>query len=148
MGGNLPDGLTLSSDGTITGVPTTAGTYTFMVKAVNSMGSASKNLTIRISNFSVPSIDTWALTGNVSYPFNDKLTASGTKPITWSIISGDFPGSLTLNSNGTITGTPTTQGKYIFTVQAANLYGTDTKQIVFKRSPVNYHRFTCCGDCQ
>lgn len=32
-GGALPDGLTLNSDGTITGTPTTAGTFTFTVKA-------------------------------------------------------------------------------------------------------------------
>lgn len=32
-GGALPDGLTLNADGTITGTPTTAGTFTFTVKA-------------------------------------------------------------------------------------------------------------------
>lgn len=32
-GGALPDGLTLNPDGTITGTPTTAGTFTFTVKA-------------------------------------------------------------------------------------------------------------------
>ncbi len=36
--GNLPDGLTLSDGGVISGIPTAAGTYTFTVKAANGAG--------------------------------------------------------------------------------------------------------------
>ena len=45
----LPDGLTLNSDGTINGTPTTAGTSTFTVKAENTAGSDSKELTLTIN---------------------------------------------------------------------------------------------------
>ena len=47
-GGSLPEGLTLSNDGTISGTPTAAGTYTFDVKAQNDYGSATGELTIEI----------------------------------------------------------------------------------------------------
>ena len=45
--GNLPAGLTLSGD-TISGTPTTAGTFTFTVKAGNSVGNDTKKLSIVI----------------------------------------------------------------------------------------------------
>ena len=47
-GGSLPEGLTLSNDGTISGTPTAAGTYTFDVEAKNDYGSKTGALTIEI----------------------------------------------------------------------------------------------------
>lgn len=51
-GSSLPAGLTLS-DGTISGTPTTAGTFTFTVKATNSAGSDTQELSIVIQAASV-----------------------------------------------------------------------------------------------
>lgn len=51
-GSSLPAGLTLS-DGTISGTPTTTGTFTFTVKAANSAGDDTKKLTIVIQAASV-----------------------------------------------------------------------------------------------
>ena len=47
--GTLPAGLTLAANGTISGTPTAAGTSSFTVKATNSAGSATKQLSIVIS---------------------------------------------------------------------------------------------------
>ncbi|MCL2110993.1 MAG: YDG domain-containing protein, partial [Clostridiales bacterium] len=51
-----------------------------------------------------------------------ELQARGTRPITWSQSSGNFPPGLVLRSDGTIDGTPTTAGEFIFTVLAENEY--------------------------
>jgi len=49
--GNLPNGLTLSSEvGIISGTPNTAGTFNFTVKATNSEGSDIQALSIKIEN--------------------------------------------------------------------------------------------------
>ena len=48
-GSNTPPGLTLNSDGTITGNPTAAGTYSFTVTAANIGGSDSEQLSITIN---------------------------------------------------------------------------------------------------
>ena len=49
-GGALPDGLSLNKDtGKISGTPTTAGSSTFTVKATNSAGSNTKELSITIA---------------------------------------------------------------------------------------------------
>lgn len=50
--GSLPNGLTLSGN-TISGTPTTAGTFTFKVKAANGAGSDTKELSIVIQAASV-----------------------------------------------------------------------------------------------
>jgi hypothetical protein len=56
------------------------------------------------------------------------FTATGSAPITWSVVGGNLPSGITLNSNGTITKTSTlTKGTYNFTVKAANNSGSDIK---------------------
>ena len=52
-GSSLPAGLTLSLSGIISGTPTATGTFTFTVKAANSAGDATKELTIVIQAASV-----------------------------------------------------------------------------------------------
>jgi len=47
--GSLPDGLSLSNGGAISGTPTKAGLFNFTVKAMNSAGSDTKQFSIAIS---------------------------------------------------------------------------------------------------
>jgi hypothetical protein len=56
--------------------------------------------------------------GQAGQPFSETLTArGGAPPYTWSIQSGSsLPPGLTLNRNGTISGTGTSSGSYNFTV--------------------------------
>ena len=49
----LPDGLTLNSDGTITGIPSAEGTPTVTVTATNASGSDSKEYTLNIKSATV-----------------------------------------------------------------------------------------------
>ena len=46
--GALPNGLTLTPGGVITGTPTTVGTFNFTVKATNSLGNDTKDLGITV----------------------------------------------------------------------------------------------------
>ena len=65
--------------------------------------------------------------GTVNTKYNQTLVASGDATITWS--SSNLPNWLTLNSDGTISGTPTTAGTYSFTVTASNSGGSDSEQL-------------------
>jgi len=57
VSGNLPDGLTLNTTtGTITGTPTTAGTFNFTVKASNSLGFDEEEFSITIVPEATPII--------------------------------------------------------------------------------------------
>jgi hypothetical protein len=49
ISGELPPGLTLSSDGTLVGTPTQAGSYEFTVEAVNPVGIDFANATVTIA---------------------------------------------------------------------------------------------------
>ncbi|MBQ7561477.1 MAG: putative Ig domain-containing protein, partial [Synergistaceae bacterium] len=124
---NFADGLTLNSDGTITGIPTKLGVFYLNAKANNSIGSVSKR--IAISVVAAPEITTNSLNqGIIGKNYNAVLAATGSTPITWTVTSGNFPAGLTLSTEGRISGIPTTAGTFTFTVQAANSYGNDSKE--------------------
>lgn len=56
------------------------------------------------------------------------LAASGSTPITWTLIAGALPPGLSLSTGtGALSGTPTTPGFYTFTIRAANGTGSDTR---------------------
>jgi len=44
------------------------------------------------------------------------IAAGGTPPYSWTIVSGTLPNGLNLNTNGTFSGIPTTEGSYTFSV--------------------------------
>ena len=52
----------------------------------------------------------------------ERLTAAGGKPpYTWLVIAGNVPAGLELDSRGgVISGSPTTEGRAVFTVQVAD----------------------------
>ncbi len=126
--GSLPPPLTLNSiTGAITGTPTTAGTFPFTAKLVDSTGTAAgtttHSCTIIIANpigLTCP-----ANSGTVGVPYSSALTASGGfPPYTFSITAGNLPTSLTLNpATGAITGTPTAGGPFTFTAKVVDSTG-------------------------
>ena len=44
----------------------------------------------------------------------------GVQPYTWSVVAGALPTGLSIGSNGTVSGTPTSAGTFAFTIQAAD----------------------------
>jgi len=48
IAGALPDGLSLSSDGVLSGTPTVTGTFTFTVEAKNRGGTHSKEFSLTV----------------------------------------------------------------------------------------------------
>jgi hypothetical protein len=119
--GSLPAGLTLAN-GTISGIPTTAGTSSFTVRVLDSSTpplNFQRNFALTIN--SVLTITTASLApGSTGTPYSQTLaSAGGTAPFSWTIVTGSLPQGLNL-SGATITGTPTTAGSANFTVQVAD----------------------------
>jgi len=133
FGGNLPPGLTLNTSGIISGTPTLEGTSTFTVKVTNSAGSATAGLSIKITATPEPPVITTTTLpdGATGTPYTATLEASGTATIIWSI-EGNLPNGLNLSENGVISGTPTTEGTFPFTVKAKNSIGEDSKMFTIK----------------
>jgi hypothetical protein len=152
-GGSLPPGLTLNPQtGAVTGTPIQTGTFTFTVTATNPGGSS--NGTFVISVIDIPPTETDASTSEgqigippsaenmnanlpggtvgVVYP-GGSITTTGTPNIVWTLIQGDglgLPPGLVLNTNGTISGTPTQDGTFQFRVTATNNYGSANSNIL------------------
>jgi hypothetical protein len=132
VGASFPTVLTLdAATGTVSGTPTAAGTFSFLVQVTDSAKtSATGTVSLTINN---PPLNITTLapifSGTVGVPYVQTFRASGgNPPYAWAILSGN-PGGLILNpSTGDLQGTPQTAGTFNFTVQAADRLGATATQ--------------------
>ena len=132
FGGSLPAGLTLGTDGTISGTPTAAGTYTFAVQATDALGVPSFiDVQIAIAD---PALTIKAPANPISgQSYADTFgVTGGTHPYSWTLVSGAPPAGLTLDKFFHLTGMPTAPvgTSSTMTVKVTDLAGaTATKTI-------------------
>jgi prepilin-type N-terminal cleavage/methylation domain-containing protein len=135
----LPAGITIgAASGTISGTPTTAGTYNITVTLRDAAGATDTrgySVTIKPG----PGIATAALPiGEINRPYNFTLTptSGGTPPYTWTATG--LPAGLLMSSGGTISGIPTVSGTFNVTVtitDANNLTASKTYSLVIASAP-------------
>ena len=119
-GSTLPNGLKLEN-GTISGTPTAADTYTFTVTATNDSGSDSKEYTLNIKSATVPVTGVTLNQAELSLYTGESKTLTATvqpdsatnKNVTWessnkSVATVDATGEVTAIGAGTATITVTT----------------------------------------
>ena len=141
-GGKLAPGLTLRSDGGLTGTPTLAGAYTFTATVTDYHGiSASATFTLAITTGLVITTASPLPAGSTSTAYSVQFQATaGTPPYTWSVAAGTLPGGLTLDTaTGSLTGIPTAGGSFQFTIQvtdAAKSIATSVFDLTIARSLV------------
>ncbi|MEQ2006395.1 MAG: putative Ig domain-containing protein [Limisphaerales bacterium] len=138
MAFGLPTGLSmLATNGRVSGVPTTAGTYPVTITAYNSpLGFDGRVVTFTIASPAPAPVITSpaSLTGTNGSPFSHVLSATGSP--TGFGLSGSLPSGLTFNGGaGTITGTPTVSGSFTFTLTATNASGSDSKTVTLTILP-------------
>jgi hypothetical protein len=132
-GGQLPPGLTLSSDGRLSGTPTTAGTYTFTATVSDGTSSSSKSLTVTI----IPGITVNAAPvvplAEVRTPYSVSVptllgVTGGMPPYRYAPVSG-FPFGIGFDSaTGEIFGSPREAGVVALTIQITDSNNA-TKQV-------------------
>jgi hypothetical protein len=130
-----PSGLTLNLDGTVTGIPTVSGDFSFTVIAVDSSTpprTDSQQISIHIDPAPNPLAfeNTTVPPGQTSGLYSTQLLAKGgTPPYTFAPESGSYPPGINpIASDGTIAGTPTTPGSYAFVVRLTDAALTSITQ--------------------
>jgi len=130
LSGLIPPGTSLTTTtGTISGTPTSSGTYAVTVQVTDAVGhQISANLSIVVAApLTITSASLPGGTGGVAY--SATLTATGgTSPYSWSVTSGTLPAGVTLSTAGALSGTPTNAGAYSFGIRVVDSIGATASQ--------------------
>jgi len=119
--GALPNGLTLSSNGSFSGAPTQNGVFNFRVAATGWGGcTVFHNYVLAVECPVVTVMPSNLPSGTIGTAYNQTVSATPAGTYSFSVTSGALPPGLTLNAaTGAITGTPSQAGSFSFTVTAA-----------------------------
>jgi len=121
--GGLPAGISIAPNGTVTGVPAQAGSFTLTAHVVDSSGVGSD---VRLPFVVRPHV---AIAGrlqaaSVGHAYQAKLSArGGVAPLRWSIAQGTLPRGLKLAANGTLRGTANTSGTFRIRIRVRDALG-------------------------
>lgn len=131
---SLPEGLSLSPDGVISGTPTESGTFKFVAIASNSSSKVMREFILYVMTASTPqgvTITTSAKLPDavINTEYNKTLSASGNTPITWALAKkSSLPKGFKLSSSGVISGSSSKTGEYKFTIIASNSEDSDSQE--------------------
>jgi len=124
--GDLPDGITLSAVGSLSGTPTKAGQFTVTISAKDATGvTGSQEIVLSISApdivVSVPSLPDGKV--NAAYSAVQLAASGGTAPYGFTVSAGKLPQGVELATDGTLSGTPTEAGDFAVTIAATDRFG-------------------------
>ena len=131
--GSLPAGVTLNgTTGILSGTPTVNGTFPVVLTAANGISpNATQNFTLTVNPPPVPPAFTSASSATFTETIAGSFTvaATGTPAPTFSVTSGSLPTGVTLDgTTGILSGTPTVNGVFAFTITATNGASPDATQ--------------------
>ncbi|MBP6821870.1 MAG: putative Ig domain-containing protein, partial [Acidobacteria bacterium] len=121
--GALPTGVTLATDGKLSGTPMQFGNFPITVKATdsNNCSGTGATYTLVVSCQSLSVFNPAVTTAMVGTPFSQNFThTGGLGTVTFTTNNSALPPGLTLNPNGMLSGTPTQAGSFTFTVSIAD----------------------------
>jgi hypothetical protein len=117
---NTPFGLTLATNGVLSGTPTGFGTTFFGVRVTDNLGATADQFFNLNMNPAPLQITTTSLPAGTNGQYYDQVlsAAGGVPPYNWYLPNGSasLPPGLNLNTNGALFGTPTTNGVFNFYV--------------------------------
>jgi hypothetical protein len=137
--GVLPPGLSLEeSTGVISGTPRADGSFVVDLRLTSAGISDTRRFSLRVlSDGPSVSITTTDLpAANVGSDYAQTLTASGGDgTYQWVVVGGALPGGLSLDSSGTISGSPGAPGQFAFRVGVASGGSTAERDFTLTVTP-------------
>lgn len=125
--GPLPAGLSMQSDGTISGTPTAAGNTNILVRVHDVTGAYQvQPFTIMVTPAPTIAVVPYLMKdGQTGAAYSKTLKGhGGYGPYTLAIGASTLPATMSFNSStGTLSGTPTDTGTYHFTLTATDHFG-------------------------
>jgi len=123
--GSLPNGLTLSGAGLLSGTVLQAGTFNFTIAATEPGGcSGFRAYSVTFTCPAIAVTPVFLPDGSVSTPYSATLAAAaGVAPRTYAVTTGTLPNGVTLAPSGALSGTPTQAGTFSFTIQVTDAAG-------------------------
>ncbi|MBY0502798.1 MAG: Ig domain-containing protein [Bryobacteraceae bacterium] len=127
--GTLPQGLTLTPAGVLSGVPGGISATPFTIRLTDGTGATSLvTYFFDINGSSLALTGALPGSGQVGQPYRYSFAATGgTGPTTFVLDSGALPPGLTLNENGTLSGTPTAAGTYLVKLKTTDANGASSQ---------------------
>jgi hypothetical protein len=117
LSGSLPPGLTLSSNGTISGTPTAAAAYSYVVQVTDSQGNTAQTAGCSITVYPAITSSCAGITAVQGVAITPAaMTASGGSGTGYTFSANGLPTGLSMSAAGTIFGTPTVSGTFTYTV--------------------------------
>lgn len=121
VSGTLPPGLTLATNGWVSGTPTASGSFDFTVRATNDYGWSNRVFNLNIGILPIFTTPNPLPNGIKDEAYSVMITATNADGFI--LVGGSLPPGLDLAVNGSVSGTPNEYGNYQFTVRATNVYG-------------------------
>jgi len=128
----LPAGLVLGPDGTLSGYPTASGTFSFTARVTDGSGNhADQAFSVTIAPAPLQVVTASLPAGGTGYGYSQQLSASGGQPpYSWSVTPGmgSLPQGMSLGAGGLLSGIPTIYATYYFDITVTDAAGTNADQ--------------------
>ncbi|MEQ9500118.1 MAG: putative Ig domain-containing protein [Deltaproteobacteria bacterium] len=121
--GSLPDGLSLSSAGVLSGQPVRTGTFSFDVEVSSDGRTDTNSFSVQVhpTNAPIEIVRLDVLPAFRGLPYEQRFVAGGGEgPYVWSLEGGDLPPGMMFDEDGILSGTPTDIGTYDFEVRVVD----------------------------
>jgi hypothetical protein len=121
----LPAGLTLATNGVLSGTPTQPGSFPIVVTVTDANGctGTGSTYTLVISCQTITVTNPTNTNGMLNAPFSETFTQSGSIGTATFTTASTLPAGLTLATNGVLSGTPTQWGDFPIVVTVTDSNG-------------------------
>jgi large repetitive protein len=126
-----PPGLSMQGGGTLSGTPTLAGDFNFLVTVSENLGtetSRSYSMTVNPATLKIVTPSQLPNARRSDFYHVRLMASGGYPPYEWKLTSGEPPSGLSLSADGVVSGKPGELGVFQFQAQVRDQHGATEKR--------------------